>query len=352
MNSRVIKFVAGAGKTTKSIEIMKNNRNGLYIAFNNKIVDEVASYGLLSKTIDSLFQNYIIPKCISFIPIIGNGKKIIYCDVNSLPGYLTNVRNIKIDDSGCIYNKSAKTDFSLFTQRDALINMKSSKNYNAVSYIFGNDEVRLTDEIRAGISLFLLKKYSEIIVNILKERFEYIIIDEAQDLNHYREEFAKILFNSEMPIFVLGDEFQNINNGGTWFKNLKADEECKNSFRCPENNCKWIRENLSIDIFGVDENSEIRQIEYDEVEKYDNGKTALLYPANSGKNRMIISNWNGPKMTIKTSKGLTIKNDIAIIGKSLNKNNMYTAITRTTKNVYYTFKVDRKEIIAEDAKNI
>lgn len=339
MNSKVIKFVAGAGKTTKALEIMKNNKNGLYIAFNNKIVDEVSNRGFLSKTIDSLFQNFIIPKCISFIPIIGNYKKIVYCDVNSIPSYLININNIRIDEYGNIYNKSLRTDFSLFTKRKMLNNMKTSRNYKAISFIFGNENVMLTDMMRSDISLFLLKNYSNLIVNLLMKRFDYIIIDEAQDLNHYREEFAKVLFDSKIKIIVLGDMYQNINNGGPWFESLKPDEECIYSFRCPENNCKWIREHLLIDIYGVNEKSEIKQISYDEVEKYDDGKATLLYPANQGKNKIIVSKWSGPKMTIKTSKGLTIKNNIVIIGKLLNKNNAYTAITRATGNVFYTFEV-------------
>ena len=64
MNSTIIKCVAGSGKTTEAIGFMQKNKNGLYLAFNNKIVDEVSRKGYLSKTIDSLFQSFIIPKLI------------------------------------------------------------------------------------------------------------------------------------------------------------------------------------------------------------------------------------------------------------------------------------------------
>lgn len=339
MSSKVIKFVAGAGKTTKSLDIMKLSKNGLYIAFNNKIVDEVSNNGFLSKTIDSLFQCYIIPKIIAVIPLIGMGKKIVYCDSAALPKHLTNVRNIKIHNDGTIYNKSSKTSFSLFTPRDTFLKMKTIKNYNSIKYIFDDDQVRLTDEIRTDIAMFIIKNYSQIIIDILKARFDYIIIDEAQDLNNYREEFAKMLFDSSIQTIILGDDYQNINGGGNWFKNLKPDEICNKTFRCPEKNCKWIRENLSIEIYGVDKESIIKQILYCDVANYDDGNTLLLYPANSGENKNIINKWNGPKMTIKSSKGLTINDNIIIIGKTINKNNAYTAITRTTKNVYFTFKV-------------
>lgn len=55
MNSKVIKFVAGAGKTTYSEEYMSKNKNGIYLAFNNSVVDELKNKGYLCKTIDALF---------------------------------------------------------------------------------------------------------------------------------------------------------------------------------------------------------------------------------------------------------------------------------------------------------
>lgn len=51
MNSQVVKFVAGAGKTTFSENYMKDNKNGLYLAFNNSVVDELKNKGYLCKTV-------------------------------------------------------------------------------------------------------------------------------------------------------------------------------------------------------------------------------------------------------------------------------------------------------------
>ena len=48
----------------------------------------------------------------------------------------------------------------------------------------------------------------------------------------------------------------------------------------------------------------------------------------------LINNWKGIKMTIKSAKGSTIKNDIVLIGKTLNKKSFYVALTRTTKNAF------------------
>ena len=50
MNSTIIKCVAGSGKTTEAIGFMQKNKNGLYLAFNNKIVDEVFAVSIIYNT--------------------------------------------------------------------------------------------------------------------------------------------------------------------------------------------------------------------------------------------------------------------------------------------------------------
>lgn len=175
-------------------------------------------------------------------------------------------------------------------------------------------------------------------INILSSRFNYIIIDEAQDLKGYREKFAKLLYNSKIPLILLGDDNQNINGGGIWFENLSDDQIENISYRCLEANCKWIRENLNINISGNSNIGSVNIISYDEVKKYDNGERFLLYISKAGKNKIIIEKWAGPKDTIKGAKGSTIVADVVIIGEKINSKNLYTAITRTTKKVYSTVK--------------
>ena len=106
MNSKVIKFVAGAGKTTYSEEYLKNNKNGIYLAFNNSVVNELKDKGYLCKTIDSLFFNYIIPKFTSIIPLIANGATINYINSNNEKSFQRGAANIKIEKDGSIYNRS------------------------------------------------------------------------------------------------------------------------------------------------------------------------------------------------------------------------------------------------------
>lgn len=337
MNSKVVKFVAGGGKTTLSESILKEEKNGLYLAFTNSVVKEISDKGYLSRTVDSLFQSFIIPKFTSVIPLIADGSRITYIGTENLPSYQKGVANIKLDSEGNLYNKSKKLKVTINTFNKELHNMDSSDSVGFIKYIFNKNELKITHEFRKSLSSYLIKNYSKEIIDILNARFSYIIIDEAQDLKNYIEDFAMMLYDSSIKIILLGDINQNINGGGMWFENLKADELKKTSHRCPDNNCKWIRDNLNIDIYGTNTESEFKIISYENVLDYDNEKRTLLYAANSGNNnKNIINNWKGPKETIKSAKGRTIDNDIIIIGNSINKKNYYTAITRTTKNVYST----------------
>ena len=105
-NLKIIKCVAGAGKTTESLKYLKEHPNGLYLAYTNSVVDDVKYKGYLSKTIDSLFLNFIIPKFINVIPIIHKKSTLKYLDSNTLKGYEKNILNISIDEQGNIYNQN------------------------------------------------------------------------------------------------------------------------------------------------------------------------------------------------------------------------------------------------------
>lgn len=338
MNSRVIKFVAGAGKTTFSEKYMKENKNGLYLAFNNSVVDELKNKGFLCKTIDSLFTSFIIPKLTSVIPLIASGAIIKYKADQNLNSYQKGYANIKIHEDGKIFNKSKDTYINLETDNVDLYSMGDFKSSLFIKSIFAKDTLNLNDQLRAELSYYIIKKYPKEIVKFLEKRFSYIIIDEAQDLKSYREEFAKLLYNSNINLIILGDDNQNINGGGIWFESLKPNLTEKKTYRCSENICKWIRDNLEIEIFGTENEGEYIKIENADVLKYDDGKRELLYYSNADSNKEIIKNWKGKKQTIKSAKGSTIRNDIIIIGEKLGRKNLYTAITRTTKSCYSTIK--------------
>ena len=147
----------------------------------------------------------------------------------------------------------------------------------------------------------------------------FIEIARLMIMKNHLENFAKLIHKSKIESFFLGDSNQNINGGGTWFEELEATKIFNKSFRCPETNCQWIRNNLQINIYGNDFLSEFKEISLDEVLLYDDGKRILLYSAASGGIKTIINKWKGKKYTIKSAKGKTLTEDVVIVGKTMNK---------------------------------
>lgn len=342
MNSTVIKFVAGAGKTTDSLKYLANNPNGIYLAFNNSIVNEIKYKGYLSKTIDSFFESFIFPKIMSMIPLIAKGVKIRSLDNLKLRPFERGAANINIAMDGTIWYGNNKTEISLSNSNETLHSRSGFKYENAIKKIFSRRYLYINNKHRAQLAEYIMENYKDELIKIIVSRFSYVIIDEAQDLNGFRQQFAKILYESNIELLLLGDDNQNINGGGKWFESLKSNKNKNESFRCPENNCKWIRQNLNIDIIGKDKYGDFKQISIDNILDYDNGENYLLYSNTNGKNGNIVRKWKGEKGTIKGTKGSTIEADIVILGKNINKKSLYTAITRTTQNCYSTSDIPRK----------
>ena len=336
MNSTVIKFVAGAGKTTRSLEYLKDNPNGIYLAFNNNVVNEVKYKGYLSKTIDSFFESFVFPRIMTMIPLIPKGAKIKRLDIEKLSRYEKGIAMIKIARNGKIYNRSKKTNIDLSISNVELHKMKEFTNEKFIKRIFTKKDLYITDQHRGQLAEYIMENYRDKLIQLVESRFSYVIIDEAQDLSGFRQEFAKILYESNIKLILLGDDNQNISGGGDWFESLEYDKTENKSFRCPDNNCKWIRENLNIDIIGLDKPGSFNRIKMNNSLDFDNGERFLLYPNINGINGIIVRKWKGKKGTIKGAKGSTIDKDIVIIGKKINKKSLYTAITRTTKNCYLT----------------
>lgn len=334
-SKRVIKCVAGSGKTTDSIRFMKSNKNGLYLAFNNKVVNEISNAGYLGLTIDSLFFSYILPKMLTFIPLAANCKGVVLNqDATRESIQKKNARNIKFNPDGTIKNKTSVVNATL-NDTVASIATRNFPNRDALKYIF-NSELHVTYDQAGALGCFLINKYPEQILWILRSRFDYIIIDEAQDLKPgFREDFAKLLYDNDFPVRLLGDSNQNINSGGDWFVQLEPDEEKNQSYRCPEGVCEWIRRVVGVDIHGKDSDGIVRKVTVETIKDLDNGRRVLLYYAKRNNNE-YIDNWSGEIYTIKKAKGLTIDQDIVVLANSLTTNNLYTAMTRTTSNVYMT----------------
>ena len=333
-NSKVIKFVAGGGKTTEAYKHILENKNGLYLAFTNSVVDELSCRGVTAKTIDSLFASYIIPKFLCELPIINKGtsfKKILPSE--ELKPRLKGALNIHLREDGCFYNGNSITTFSVKTPNSDL-HKSNTPNSTFLKYIFGKDETRLSDVLRGDLANYLLTNYKNDVFELLCMRFNYVIVDEAQDLKQgCHEYFARLLSESSMQSIFYGDSHQNVNGGGKWFEELNPDEYKEHSYRCPEKNCEWIRSHLSIAIFGENKEGNVISFKRNDILQLNDGKRCLIY-SNKRNLEDVLNNWSGPKNTIKSIKGKTVIEDVVIIGKSMGVDELYTAITRTTKNAF------------------
>lgn len=335
MNSEVIKYVAGGGKTTYSRGILKEHPRGLYLTYNNAVKDEILGEGHLAMTIDSFFTGFIIPKAISKIPLIPDGARI---SLNDGDGFQSGSRNIKINQDGTLYNQSKViSNINLNTPYDEFSVSRVFANKPFLQMIFNEKTLHISHEHRDQLVNYIVSKLSTYILDIMRDRFSYVIIDEAQDIKSSKEPFVELLRTSNIPTIILGDENQNINGGSEWFSGLESSDHKEESHRCGDGICKWIRDILKINITGTDANSSYIKIKYDELHDLDDGRRVLLYKIASGKEiKGAISSWSGPKRTIQNAKGATIKQDVVIIGASLSKKFLYTAITRTTESAYST----------------
>ena len=335
MNSEVIKYVAGGGKTTYSRGLLKDNSRGLYLTYNNSVKDELLCEGYLAMTLDSFLTGFIIPKVIPKIPLIPDGVNI---KLNEVAGYGSGSRNISINHDGTLHNQSLRIDnVSLYTQYNTFSSMPNFTNKQFLEIIFQKDTLNLSHEQRDGLANFIIANHKDYVVDIIRRRFAYIIIDEAQDIKTPKEPLVEMLRSSNIPTIILGDENQNINGGSEWFSGLQATKSETLSYRCGDGLCGWIRDNLEVDITGSDRESSYNKIKYTQVLDFDDGTRFLLYKsANGQKIKGILSTWNGPKSTIQGAKGSTIEEDVIIIGDSMSRRFLYTAATRTRKSVYST----------------
>lgn len=335
MNSEVIKYVAGGGKTTYSRQLLRENPRGLYLTYNNAVKDEISSEGFLALTIDAFLTGFIIPKAVSKIPLIPEGVKIV---LSKEGGYRAGCRNITIRNDGSVWNGSKIIkSVNLYTEYDSFLAKGNFPNKKFLNMIFTPDSLSISHQQRDQLASFAIINFKQYILDIIRQRFSYIIIDEAQDIKLPKEPLVEALWASDIPTIILGDENQNINNGSEWFSGLEATKSELKSYRCGEGLCRWIRGNLKIDINGVEKETSYTTISFNQLDDLNDGERVLLYKAKKGSAiKDALSRWRGPSRTIQNAKGATIDQDVVIIGKTMNKRFLYTAITRTRGNVYST----------------
>lgn len=329
MDKRLVLAVAGSGKTTMIINRINEQDRALLITYTNnnqqQLINKLINkFGCLPKNIKVYtYFTFLYSFCFRPLNLLENVKGI---DYKSEPITRTNKNNL-----------------------NHYMNPGNMRMYHR----------RLAKYCQLGL-------LDEIIARIEKY-FDYFYIDEAQDLAANDFNFMLALVNKlNKDVLMVGDFYQhtfdtsrdgnvnkslydNYNNYVSKFNGtgITVDNQTLvNCYRCTDTICKYVNDNLNINIKSSSSNhSIIIEANDDEIDTIvkDNSIIKLFYKESS-KYMMNADNWGNVK-------GLTFDSDICIVlnkgtyskfkNNQLNelapdtKNKLYVALTRTTKSVYF-----------------
>lgn len=247
------------------------------------------------------------------------------------------------------------------------INYEANKNrfFNQSQKAYYMDEIGRLYSNRIAL---LIEKYEELISvkKRIERYFDYIIIDEIQDISGRDFNFIEKLLDAKLNMMFVGDFFQHTYNtsaDGNVNKSLFDDKKSyikrftnkgivldekilQNSWRCGTQVCDYVREKLHIEIYSnVGRTGIIEFVEQDtKIEEILNDSSIVkLHYQNSVKYGRNHKNWG-------ETKGEDCYDDVCVL---LNKNTMqsyrkgtlynladttrnklYVALTRARKNVY------------------
>lgn len=329
MDKKLILAVAGSGKTTKIINSINEFDEALLITYTNNNAKQLMNrlmdrFGYLPSNIAIYtYFSFLYSFCFKPLREMENVQGIDY--YNKAPKY------VKQSDPNYYINP----------------NTRKMYYYRLSKYC----KKELLDEIKQRI-----EKY-----------FEYLYIDEVQDLAGNDFNFIINLVKClNIDVLMVGDFYQytySTSNDGNVNKNLHNGFDkyveifinnkinidlnaLSKSCRCTKIICDYVKDNLGINIES--NKSDITSIyeivnenKLDEVLGNDN--IVKLFYKDSNKYKLKADNWGNVK-------GITYENDICVVLNKetyskyknnrlielsqLTKNKLYVALTRTTKNVY------------------
>lgn len=255
----VISAMAGSGKTTTIINVLdyiKPERKVLFLAFNNSIVEE------LKKRIIRENINIKTLHSLGFSIIKYNFKdKDIKIDENkyktklnsileeygmeSLPNksYIKNI--LKLCDLGRFYLSESIKDLEFIASKYTIIlsydidNIFNEINITLDLLKWSKDSLNETGTIDYTDMLYLPN-----ILNLKTFKYDFIIIDEAQDLSDSQMSLFMKCFKQGTRFIAVGDEKQNINGfAGSSIESFNSLKKLKNTielplsicYRCPKN---------------------------------------------------------------------------------------------------------------------
>lgn len=234
----VITAVAGSGKTTtiiKIIDYIKPDKKILFLAFNNSIVDklknEIKNPNVSIKTTHS-FGLYILRRNFQNIEINENKyiKKVCqYFNDNDL-SYNDDIffKNIlKLIDMGRIFLCKTKNDFISIASRYGVIIVD-----NEIDIVI--DILNKNIETNPNEIDFIDMIYLPNVLNVKIPKYDFIIIDEAQDLSISQMNLFLKCFKRGGRFIAVGDENQCINGfAGSDIDSFEKLKNIKNTVHLP-----------------------------------------------------------------------------------------------------------------------
>lgn len=332
MDKRVIFAVAGSGKTTYIVDNLSTDRRSLIITYTN------GNYDNLRKKIAANFGNKW-PENITLMTYFSFLYSFCY------KPFLSD----KCRANGIIYEPN-KNKYAKQTKLDYYMTINRYLYSNRLTLFL--DKSGVMDDLRARIS-----KY-----------FDDFIIDEVQDIAGRDFDFLESLMAINVDMLFVGDFYQHTfdtsrdgNVNKTLFNDKKTYEArftsrgfsidnttLTNSWRCSQNVCDYVRNNLGIDISSnrqETDNTSIKYISDSETINSifsDRGIIKLHYQ-NGAKAGIGHKNWGDTKgedhhydvcvLLNKTTANKREAGKLVELAPST-KNKLYVAITRARGNVY------------------
>ncbi len=191
------------------------------------------------------FINYNIDKNISLGARFGSGKTttILYKIKNLIENHKINPNNIILTT----YTKNAGIDMKIRLKEimgNKKINLYHIGTIDSLIYsiLKKNNILKKLNKLDKTISIVELQKIILQNKNLLPKNIEFLIIDEANDINEYNFNLIKIFYKNRSKIIFVGDTFQNIyrfrgsnnkylNNFKRYFKN-SAKLDLLINYRC------------------------------------------------------------------------------------------------------------------------
>lgn len=332
MDKRLILAVAGSGKTTYLIKKLNLKEKFLIVTYTN------TSLNLIKTRIIKEFgyhPNNI--RALSYFDFIYS-----YC-IRPFCLFKYKIRGVSWKNPPDFTNYLPKEDIHRY------LSSKGYLYYNRLGKFVDYDGI--IDDIKSRLEKF----------------YDHFFFDEFQDLGGHDFNFIMNLVISNINFLFVGDFFQNtyvtsydgIVNNGLY---SRLDEYCKkikkhkividmntlgNSYRCSPTICKFICQNLGIDIHSM-RNDETKIVNVSErqqaLELLGNNNIIKLVYKDSNKRNYKAKNWGDCKgeddyvdtciILNKTTAELFTKNKLIELA-SRTKNKLYVAISRTRGNCYF-----------------